>query len=136
MMPPLAAAPDRVFRTLFSLIFLVAGLGHIVRPTQIVARLEAARIGAWVSSVFPSEVLVLSTGMALVVGGAGLLLNIKSRWAAVLLIACLVPITLSVQLAPDKVGPLFKNIALLGGLIHFAFRPDDKSLATTPPNSD
>lgn len=41
-------------------------------------------------------------------------------WAA-LLIAVLLPITLTVQVgSAEGSGPLFKNIALLGGLIHFA----------------
>ena len=41
-----------------------------------------------------------------------------------MLIAVLIPITGSVHLAPgpEHVGPLFKNIALLGGLVHFAIR--------------
>jgi putative oxidoreductase len=41
----------------------------------------------------------------------------------VLLIAVLVPITVTVDVGhTSALGPLFKNLALFGGLIHFAAR--------------
>jgi putative oxidoreductase len=50
-----------------------------------------------------------------------LLAGAHTRLAALALAACLVPITVTIQLAPGQMGPLFKNVALLGGLAHFAF---------------
>jgi putative oxidoreductase len=108
------------FRTLFSLIFLVAGIGHLVAPAKIAARLESAPFGYLATSMASAETLVLLAGVALVAGGTGLLAGAKTRLSALLLIAVLVPITLTVQVGSGDLGPLFKNVALLGGLIHFA----------------
>ena len=60
----------------------------------------------------------------LVAGGLCLLVGFQTRLAALALGAVLIPISVIVHLAPgpEHVGPLFKNIALLGGLLHFAVR--------------
>lgn len=111
---------DTVFRMLASLIFVMAGLGHIMRPESIVNQLEASAIGAIVASLAPASLLVVVTGVVLLVGGVALLLGAGTRVAAVILIGCLIPITISVQLEPGQMGPLFKNVALFGMLLHFA----------------
>lgn len=71
---------------------------------------------SWASA----EWLVFLAGIALVVGGIGLATGTLTRWSAILLIAVLVPITVTVQLNPESLGPLFKNVAILGGLFYFA----------------
>ena len=111
---------DPVFRALFSLIFLVAGTGHLTNTAHIVSRLEKAALGHLATSVAPAELLVLLSGVALLLGGTGLLLGYRTRWAALGLIAVLLPITITVQIGRPTLGPLFKNIALLGGLLFFA----------------
>ena len=111
---------DTVFRIFGSLIFVTAGAGHLLQPDAIVNRLTASPIGTYMAALVPAELLVLSTGAVLLVAGIALLLGAGTRLAAVVLIVCLIPITISVQLAPGQTGPLFKNIALLGMLIHFA----------------
>lgn len=45
-----------------------------------------------------------------------------TRLAALALFVTLVPITLSIHIAPGHVGPLLKNVAILGGLVHFMVR--------------
>lgn len=124
--PPnsLFATADLVFRALFSLIFLVAGVGHFIQADLMVERLVAAPLGGVATSIAPASVMISATGVVLVAGGALLALGLRTRIAAVALIAVLIPITGTVHLAPgpDHMGPLFKNIALLGGLVHFAIR--------------
>jgi len=109
-----------LFRALISLIFLVAGTGHLLNTEHIVQRLNDAQLGYLATSVAPAEPLVLLAGGALLAGGLGLLLGLQTRLAAGLLILVVIPITITVQIGRPTLGPLFKNIAILGGLLYFA----------------
>lgn len=112
--------PEAAFRVLLSLIFLVAGANHLLQPEAVASRLDAAPFAHVVTAVAPSSALVLVAGVALLAGGLALLVGFQTRLAALGLIAVLIPITLTVQLAPEAMGPLFKNVAILGGLVFFA----------------
>jgi putative oxidoreductase len=109
------------FRLLFSVVFIAAGLGHLIRPAVFVERMLKSPVGQLVAGLAPANLLVVGTGVVLLGAGVGLLLGYRTRVAASALIAVLVPITVSTHLgvAGDP-GPLLKNIALLGGLLHFA----------------
>lgn len=115
----LQPAASAAFRGLFSLIFIVAGFGHLRAPDPIIARLEAAPYGAWALMVAPAGVLVAMTGVVLLIAGLALLVGLRTRSAALLLAAVLITITVTVQVGAEGAGPLFKNIALFGGLLHF-----------------
>lgn len=109
-----------IFRILFSLIFIVAGAGHLLSPDGIVRRLQAAP-GAFLVEALPPKLVVFASGGVLLIGGLALLTGLLTRWAAVALAAVLIPITLTVQVGGgEMLGPLFKNVALMGGLLHFA----------------
>lgn len=119
--PRLRAVTQVAFRTLFSLIFLAAGAKHLLAPDAIVGRLVEAPGAALVSALASPKLLVVLSGAVLLLGGLALLTGTLTRWAAVALFAVLVPITLTVQVgAAEGMGPLFKNVALLGGLLHWA----------------
>lgn len=111
---------DTAFRVLFSLIFIVAGLKHVLDGDVIAHRLEAAPFAHLVTWAAPAPLLVLSAGVVLLLCGGALLVGFRTQTTALVLIAVLVPITITVQLGGEELGPLFKNVALLGGLIHFA----------------
>ncbi len=108
-----------LFRGLLSLIFLVAGTGHLLNTEHIVQRLNDAQWGVLATSIAPAEPLVLLAGGALLIGGLGLLLGAQTRLAAGLLILVVIPITITIQIGRPTLGPLFKNVAILGGLLYF-----------------
>jgi putative oxidoreductase len=113
---------DLAFRVLFSLIFIVAGLGHFGAHEEMLARLQASPWFGLLSVLGSPSWMLQASGVSLVAGGAALLAGFQTRWAALLLFVTLIPITATVHLAPGHTGPLLKNVALLGGLIHFAVR--------------
>lgn len=110
-----------LFRVMLSGIFLVAGFNHLTHTEQIAQRLESAPFGHVATSIADPQVLVLLASAPLVVAGAMLFVGFKTRWAAAVLIAVIIPITLSVQIGDmATAGPLFKNIGLTGALLYFA----------------
>lgn len=113
-------AASASFRVLFSLIFIVAGAGHLSDPAAISSRLQAAPLAHLALAIAPANLLVVMTGVVLLAAGLALLLGLQVRIAATALVLVLIPITLTVQVGSAAGnGPLFKNIALLGGLLHF-----------------
>ena len=109
-----------VFRVMLSGIFLVASINHLIHPEEVAQKLLNSPL-AWLATwMAPPEFLATAAGIGLLVGGLALLLGFQTRWAALVLIALLIPITLTVQVGQiETIGPLFKNIGLAGGLLFF-----------------
>lgn len=116
------SSSDIVFRVAFSLIFVVGGLGHFVQHEHMLARLNDSPWLELVSAIGSPTLLLALSGATLLAGGVALLFGIKTRCAVALLFVTLVPITLTIHVAPGHVGPLLKNVAILGGLVHFFVR--------------
>ncbi|MAU16374.1 MAG: hypothetical protein CMH46_12645 [Muricauda sp.] len=117
-----------VLRVLVSLIFIVASLNHLINTDKAVARIENAKFGALGHLLGPPEISVIISGVVMLLGGIALAVGFRTKWAAIVLIAMLIPITLTIQVGQmATVGPLFKNIAILGGLLFFAMNPKLKN---------
>ncbi|PVY42237.1 DoxX family membrane protein [Pontibacter virosus] len=108
-----------VLRIMGSLIFIMAGFNHLLQTAGAAARLEKAPFAHLASWIAPAETLIILSGVGLLIGGSMLLAGFKTRLAAALLLAILIPITLTVQVGAEGSGPLFKNIALIGMLLFF-----------------
>ncbi|GAA4442722.1 hypothetical protein GCM10023188_42750 [Pontibacter saemangeumensis] len=118
---PLQKISFLVLRMMGSLIFIMAGFNHLFQTAGAAARLEKASFGHLATWMAPAETLVILSGIGLILGGFMLLAGFKTKPAALLLLAILIPITLTVQVGSAAgSGPLFKNIALMGMLLFFS----------------
>ncbi|NDV43934.1 DoxX family protein [Flagellimonas sediminis] len=113
-----------VLRMLVSLIFIVASLNHLLNVDKTIAKMDQARFGALGHLLGPPEISVMVSGVVMFVFGIAFFAGFKTRLSAIVLICVLVPITLTVQVGQmATIGPLFKNIAILGGLLFFVLNP-------------
>lgn len=108
-----------LLRGLGSLIFIVAGIGHLTNTNAAASRLKAAPFADLATWMASAETLIILSGIGLLIGGFMLLLGFKTKLASAGLLAILVPITLTVQVGSGSLGPLFKNVALIGMLLFF-----------------
>lgn len=112
----------RIFQISTSLIFIIAGVKHVFSPEDQVQRLLKAPGWDLLKSFFNPDFLIIASGGVMTLAGIALALNYKARWSSLILITMLVPITLVVQVGSmTTLGPLFKNIAILGSLFFIAF---------------
>ena len=109
-----------MLRIMLSGIFLVAGLNHVAVPQSVAKRLTASSMYEFFPAFLDPELLAIVVGAGLLGGGLLLLANKLTRYAAMLLLGLLIPITISVQLQGlETMGPLFKNVAIAGALLFF-----------------
>ncbi|MFK8051274.1 MAG: DoxX family protein [Halioglobus sp.] len=113
---------DLIFRISFSLIFLIGGLGHLRRHEDMLQRIETSPWFDLVNSLGQPAFFLYLSGIIFCIAGLGLMLGFYTRLSALALFVTLVPITFVIHIAPDHTGPLFKNVAILGGLLHFMVR--------------
>ncbi len=107
-------------RVMGSLIFITAAFNHLFQTEQAAARLQKASLGFLATSMASPEFLVLLSGFGLLAGGFLLLAGYQTRLAALLLFFILIPITITMQVGSmATMGPLFKNIAIMGILLFF-----------------
>lgn len=112
---------DPLFRVLTSLIFIIGGLGHFGQHEAMLARMEDSPWHPVVRMIGDPSISLWLSGIAFVVAGLTLALGWMTRASALVLFVTLVPVTIAIHVVPDTshVGPLFKNIAILGALLYF-----------------
>src|SRR5690554_2886473 len=119
----------QLLRILVSGIFLVAGLNHFLNIEKTAQRIEQASFKGIALLFGNPEWLIILSGMVMLGAGSLFLIGYKTKWAAIILVAVLIPITLTVQVGQiTTLGPLFKNIAILGGLLFFILNDTDQPL--------
>ena len=119
----------QLLRIAVSGIFLVAGLNHLLEVEKTAQRIEQANFKGFAHFFGDPQWLIILSGMAILVAGFSFLMGYKTKWAAMLLMAVLIPITLTVQVGQmTTLGPLFKNFAIFGGLLFFILNDTDNLL--------
>ncbi|CAH8283219.1 putative oxidoreductase [Mariniflexile fucanivorans] len=119
----------QLLRILVSGIFLVAGTNHLLNIEKTAKRIEQASFKGIAYFFGEPQWLIVLSGIAMVSAGFLFLIGYKTKWAAMVLLAVLIPITLTVQVGQiTTLGPLFKNIAILGGLLFFIMNDTDNLL--------
>lgn len=116
-----------ILRIMLSLIFIIASTSHFFNTEKTVSRIENASMGFIGNILETPETAVILSGIVMLIAGIALLLGFKTQIAAIVLIAVLIPITLTVQVGQmTTLGPLFKNVAILGGLLFFSINSNLK----------
>ncbi|WP_108424832.1 DoxX family protein [Flagellimonas amoyensis] len=110
----------QLLRILVSGIFLVAGFNHLLNVEKTAQRIEQASFKGIALFFGEPEWLIILSGIVMLIAGFLFLIGFRTKWAAIVLMAVLVPITLTIQVGQiTTLGPLFKNIAIFGGLLFF-----------------
>lgn len=113
---------DPIFRLLTSLIFIIGGLGHFGRADDMLLRVEESPWRAYILAIGDPLWLLRLSGAVFVAAGVTLTLGWMTRLSALALFVTLIPITITIHFAPDHVGPLFKNVAIMGALLFLFVR--------------
>lgn len=117
-------------------IFLVAGANHLFNVEGTINKMDQASLKGLAYSMGNPEYMVILSGVVMLIAGISLLVGFKTRYAAAILALILIPITITVQVGQmNSLGPLFKNIAIMGALLFFIlndFNPI-KTLETAQP---
>lgn len=109
-----------IFRVMLSSIFLMASIAHLLNIDKTLEHLNQARFKDLAYLFGDPKWLIILSGIIMFIAGLSLLVGYKTKWAALTLTAVIVPITITVQVGQmNTIGPLFKNIAILGGLLFF-----------------
>jgi putative oxidoreductase len=108
-------------RILFSLIFIFSGFSHFKKESMDYAASHG---------VMMPEVLVPASGILAILGGISVLLGLKAKWGAWLLILFLVPVTFMMHnfwtltdagMKQIQMVMFMKNISMLGGALLISY---------------
>lgn len=97
-------------------IFIVSGLGHLIRPETIKSKLTTSWMGNIINSVSIINELIVLSGLPLLFFGIMLLINKKVKLSSAILGVNVLIISLVTHLNVNSIGPLFKNIVIIGAL--------------------
>ncbi|PVW12345.1 DoxX family protein [Marixanthomonas spongiae] len=119
----------QLLRILVSGIFLVASFNHLLNVEKTIQRIEQANFKGIAYFFGEPQWLIILSGIVMLIAGFLFLIGYKTKWAAIVLMAVLIPITLTIQVGQiTTLGPLFKNIAIIGGLLFFVLNDTNNLL--------
>ncbi len=87
----------RLLRILVSGIFLVAGFNHLLHIEKTAQRIEQANFKGIAHFFGEPKWLIILSGIVILVGGFIFLIAYRTKWSAIILMAVLIPITLTDQ---------------------------------------
>lgn len=128
-----------LFRVFTSLLFLYAGVGHLVNEGKILSKLSSTQFFTLMHDKSIIIALIYLSGIVMVAAGVMLAAGLKEKLAASALLLVLIPITISVQMENLKdLGPFFKNIAIAGSLLFIIYNKkqhENKNTGIIPGNA-
>ena len=111
-----------LFRIFTSLLFLYAGIGHLLNEGKILSKLSSTQFYNMLPEKSIITALIYLSGIVMVAAGVMLAVGLKEKLAAMSLLLVLIPITISVQMENLKdLGPFFKNVAIAGSLLFIIY---------------
>lgn len=116
---PFRSWVDPLFRVATSLIFIIGGVGHFAAHSHMLERMAESPWQGAVSYLGDPSWLLWLSGAVFVIFGIMLALGYLTRISALLILVTLIPITITVHVAPGHMGPFLKNIAIMGALLYF-----------------
>ncbi len=126
---PISRVSIHILRISLSGIFLIASANHLLHTEKTAQRIDKASFKGIAYFFGDPQLLVILSGLVMLIAGLLFLIGFKTKWAAMVLVAVLIPITLTIQVGQTAtLGPLFKNIAILGGLAFFIMNNTEKLL--------
>ncbi len=109
-----------ILRIAVSAIFVTAGVSHLLNAGGVVQRIQQATFGGFAQVFGAPYTLGIISGYVLLIFGVAFMLGVFTRWSAAVLFLTLIPITITIQMGNGWLhGPLWKNVALFGGLLFF-----------------
>lgn len=107
-----------LFRILTSLIFLYAGIGHVLQADKLLGKFSKSQFYTFIPEGSSTLMLIYISGIVMLIGGTLLAAGYYEKKVAIILLLVLIPITISVQLDNLRdLGPFFKNVAIAGSLL-------------------
>ncbi|MCX7548301.1 DoxX family protein [Xanthomarina sp. F1114] len=124
---PVSLNSIKLLRIMLSGIFIIAGASHLLKPDKTAQRIEMASFSQFAHFFGNPTTLVILSGIVMLIAGISFAIGFKTKWSALILLLVLIPITITVQIGQlTTMGPLFKNIAIFGGLSFFILNQTQK----------
>ena len=128
-----------LFRIFTSLLFLYAGIGHLLNEGKILSKLYSTQFYNMLPEKSIITGLIYLSGIVMVAAGVMLAVGLKEKLAATALLLVLIPITISVQMENLKdLGPFFKNVAIAGSFLFIIYNKkqhENKNTVIIPRNA-